>query len=623
MSMPKLGHSHYGHAHGHPQSLGMPMGIPKAWACPWAFPKDGGAQKMGVPKLGISYLWRADPSASHKQIPCPPFGNTSRSFSQEIRNPTYLFWKDENKELPLARSKQAAHIKYSCLEVVCLEIVCMRVHRSKAACARCVHKKLETDFNDFRHRLAAGLAFRTLDLKTKNAGIAAEVRFPSARVLFVLRSSREEIKKRRRKKIKQNSRRAGRHAQDVQRTHHEVVPHVSLAQTVMSSAIVAASASMSHANGGSVSSRATELLLKTSSGAINTSTTLTTLPGTSGFTIQSLTSNAPNTLLFLPRTKDGWDVMTDMFFYRDPEEIEKQQQQEAQNKALVTNRKDVGPMRSSTSHGGGRQRADRLTNYITRSFNERGFRRRRDPDEQGTPRDEPHKRRVVLRLCSAALRTRDAKGKEWRICSQRSSCERQEGKTAGHLRVRPACSRYDGAAWMSSTGFEAEREVMGEAAVRAALEHTVCRLHKGRPRERQTAREEMRGSKGVRERGRMGGRTYERACRAHTEEDGRQIESPSARSQYDEAARMSSVDLKRTARRVDREKGRPQERVAGRETARDGDHERGRPREKERPRETVPVRERRALPWTSLLLSTSDIKTTSASLGTSRAVLVH
>ncbi|KAH8114652.1 hypothetical protein DFH11DRAFT_1726664 [Phellopilus nigrolimitatus] len=157
----------------------------------------------------------------------------------------------------------------------------------------------------------------------------------------------------------------------------------------MSSAIVAASASMSHANGGSVSSRATELLLKTSSGAINTSTTLTTLPGTSGFTIQSLTSNAPNTLLFhrerrctparedafvlpwivdvtiltnkaryavlrlrctVPRTKDSWDVMTDMFFYRDPEEIEKQQQQEAQNKALVTNRKDVGPMRSSTSH---------------------------------------------------------------------------------------------------------------------------------------------------------------------------------------------------------------------------------------------------------------------------------
>ncbi|KAH8116608.1 ribosomal protein S2 [Phellopilus nigrolimitatus] len=37
----------------------------------------------------------------------------------------------------------------------------------------------------------------------------------------------------------------------------------------------------------------------------------------------------------VPRTKDGWDVMTDMFFYRDPEEVEKQQQEEAQNKALA------------------------------------------------------------------------------------------------------------------------------------------------------------------------------------------------------------------------------------------------------------------------------------------------
>ncbi|THH02543.1 hypothetical protein EW145_g6737 [Phellinidium pouzarii] len=37
----------------------------------------------------------------------------------------------------------------------------------------------------------------------------------------------------------------------------------------------------------------------------------------------------------IPRTKDGWDVMTDMFFYRDPEEIEKQQQEEAQNKLLA------------------------------------------------------------------------------------------------------------------------------------------------------------------------------------------------------------------------------------------------------------------------------------------------
>jgi len=37
----------------------------------------------------------------------------------------------------------------------------------------------------------------------------------------------------------------------------------------------------------------------------------------------------------IPRTADGWNVMVDMFFYRDPEEVEKQQQEEAQSKALA------------------------------------------------------------------------------------------------------------------------------------------------------------------------------------------------------------------------------------------------------------------------------------------------
>ncbi|KAL5507637.1 RPS0 [Sanghuangporus vaninii] len=37
----------------------------------------------------------------------------------------------------------------------------------------------------------------------------------------------------------------------------------------------------------------------------------------------------------IPRTKDGWDVMVDMFFYRDPEEVEKQQAEEAQAKAAA------------------------------------------------------------------------------------------------------------------------------------------------------------------------------------------------------------------------------------------------------------------------------------------------
>ncbi|KZV73544.1 40S ribosomal protein S0 [Peniophora sp. CONT] len=37
----------------------------------------------------------------------------------------------------------------------------------------------------------------------------------------------------------------------------------------------------------------------------------------------------------IPRTPDGWAVMVDMFFYRDPEEVEKQQQEEADAKKAL------------------------------------------------------------------------------------------------------------------------------------------------------------------------------------------------------------------------------------------------------------------------------------------------
>ncbi|TFY64998.1 hypothetical protein EVJ58_g2255 [Rhodofomes roseus] len=37
----------------------------------------------------------------------------------------------------------------------------------------------------------------------------------------------------------------------------------------------------------------------------------------------------------IPRTPEGWSVMVDMFFYRDPEEVEKQQQDEAAAKAAA------------------------------------------------------------------------------------------------------------------------------------------------------------------------------------------------------------------------------------------------------------------------------------------------
>jgi len=47
----------------------------------------------------------------------------------------------------------------------------------------------------------------------------------------------------------------------------------------------------------------------------------------------------------IPRTSDGWNVMVDMFFYRDPEEVERQQQEEAQAKAQAPGieTQEIGP----------------------------------------------------------------------------------------------------------------------------------------------------------------------------------------------------------------------------------------------------------------------------------------
>jgi small subunit ribosomal protein SAe len=46
----------------------------------------------------------------------------------------------------------------------------------------------------------------------------------------------------------------------------------------------------------------------------------------------------------IPRSSDGWNVMVDMFFYRDPEEVEKQQQEEAQAKAAAAGEVDPAPV---------------------------------------------------------------------------------------------------------------------------------------------------------------------------------------------------------------------------------------------------------------------------------------
>ncbi|OJA15621.1 hypothetical protein AZE42_10321 [Rhizopogon vesiculosus] len=44
----------------------------------------------------------------------------------------------------------------------------------------------------------------------------------------------------------------------------------------------------------------------------------------------------------IPRTPDGWSVMVDMFFYRDPEEVERQQQEEAQAKIAAAEPEATG-----------------------------------------------------------------------------------------------------------------------------------------------------------------------------------------------------------------------------------------------------------------------------------------
>jgi small subunit ribosomal protein SAe len=46
----------------------------------------------------------------------------------------------------------------------------------------------------------------------------------------------------------------------------------------------------------------------------------------------------------IPRTSDGWNVMVDMFFYRDPEEVEKQQQEDADAKKAAAGEDEPAPV---------------------------------------------------------------------------------------------------------------------------------------------------------------------------------------------------------------------------------------------------------------------------------------
>jgi len=57
----------------------------------------------------------------------------------------------------------------------------------------------------------------------------------------------------------------------------------------------------------------------------------------------------------IPRTSDGWNVMVDMFFYRDPEEVEKQQQEEAAAKIAAAHGAVEGAQPSEWDVGAGAQ----------------------------------------------------------------------------------------------------------------------------------------------------------------------------------------------------------------------------------------------------------------------------
>ncbi|KAJ7879542.1 40S ribosomal protein S0 [Mycena olivaceomarginata] len=57
----------------------------------------------------------------------------------------------------------------------------------------------------------------------------------------------------------------------------------------------------------------------------------------------------------IPRTSDGWNVMVDMFFYRDPEEVEKQQKEEAEAKALALAGTEEPAQAAEWDVGGGPQ----------------------------------------------------------------------------------------------------------------------------------------------------------------------------------------------------------------------------------------------------------------------------
>jgi len=56
----------------------------------------------------------------------------------------------------------------------------------------------------------------------------------------------------------------------------------------------------------------------------------------------------------IPRSSDGWNVMVDMFFYRDPEEVEKQQQEEAAKATFVPN-EEAPPQPTEWEVAGGHQ----------------------------------------------------------------------------------------------------------------------------------------------------------------------------------------------------------------------------------------------------------------------------
>ncbi|KAH8111641.1 hypothetical protein DFH11DRAFT_1792144 [Phellopilus nigrolimitatus] len=216
MEFPKPGNSQHGYSH--------------AWELP----------SLGTPKFGRSQLGHSQA----REIPKIGHPSQSKDIKDKLGGKVIEVRKTDKKERK-KNSLSELHKEFDGRALRPRDMLRFDVVLHLPATPGRVYRKLETDFSNFRHGLAVGLAFGTLDLKTSNARIAAEIQ-RDHRIL------RLHVARRRRQRELARDRAA---PQD-------------------------------------------EQWLNSTKSAINASIALSALPGALSFAIQSLTSNAPNTLLF-------------------------------------------------------------------------------------------------------------------------------------------------------------------------------------------------------------------------------------------------------------------------------------------------------------------------------------